>query len=77
MTITPSWRAGRPLAVGAAGSARAADFPSRPMNWIVPFPPGGSNDIFARPIAAFVGQRLQRAGGGREPRRRRRHASAA
>jgi tripartite-type tricarboxylate transporter receptor subunit TctC len=24
----------------------------------VPFPPGGSNDTFARPIAAFVGQRL-------------------
>ncbi len=46
------------LASGATGLARAADFPSRPMNWIVPFPPGGSNDIFARPIAAFVGQRL-------------------
>ena len=46
------------LATGTAGLARAADFPSRPMNWIVPFPPGGSNDIFARPIAAFVGQRL-------------------
>ena len=28
------------------------------MNWIVPFPPGGSNAIFARPIAAFVGNRL-------------------
>jgi tripartite-type tricarboxylate transporter receptor subunit TctC len=41
-----------------AASARAADFPSRPMNWIVPFPPGGSNDIFARPIAAFVGHQL-------------------
>jgi tripartite-type tricarboxylate transporter receptor subunit TctC len=46
------------LAAGMPGTARAADFPSRPMNWIVPFPPGGSNDIFARPIAAFVGQRL-------------------
>lgn len=46
------------LASGTAAPARAADFPSRPMNWIVPFPPGGSNDIFARPIAAFVGHRL-------------------
>ena len=46
------------LAAGSSGLARAADFPARPMNWIVPFPPGGSNDIFARPIAAFVGQRL-------------------
>ena len=53
-----SWRAGRRLLAGVTGSARAADFPSRPMNWIVPFPPGGSNDIFARPIAAFVGHRL-------------------
>ncbi len=46
------------LALGVAASARAADFPPRPMNWIVPFPPGGSNDIFARPVAAFVGQKL-------------------
>jgi tripartite-type tricarboxylate transporter receptor subunit TctC len=49
---------GGAFAVGVAASVRAADFPSRPMNWIVPFPPGGSNDIFARPIAAFVGHRL-------------------
>jgi tripartite-type tricarboxylate transporter receptor subunit TctC len=46
------------LAAGPAGLARAADFPSRPMNWIVPFPPGGSNDIFTRPVAAFVGHSL-------------------
>jgi tripartite-type tricarboxylate transporter receptor subunit TctC len=47
------------LAGGLAGSARGADWrPSRAMDWIVPFPPGGSNDIFARPVAAHVGQRL-------------------
>lgn len=46
------------LALGTAGGSFAADFPARPMNWIVPFPPGGSNDIFSRPIAAFVGHRL-------------------
>lgn len=44
--------------LAGASAAHAAGFPSRPMNWIVPFPPGGSNDIFARPVAAFVGQRL-------------------
>ena len=46
------------LAAAAPSMVRAADFPDRPMNWIVPFPPGGSNDIFSRPIAAFVGERL-------------------
>ena len=45
-------------AAGFAGQANAADWPSRALDWIVPFPPGGSNDTFARPIAAFVGQRL-------------------
>jgi tripartite-type tricarboxylate transporter receptor subunit TctC len=58
MTITRRGALAGALLVGVTGSARAADFPSRPMNWIVPFPPGGSNDIFARPIAAFVGDRL-------------------
>lgn len=46
--------------LGMTGLARAADFPARQMNWIVPFPPGGSNDIFTRPVAAFVGERLGR-----------------
>lgn len=51
------------LAAGATASAtgplHAADWqPPRPMNWIVPFPPGGSNDTFARPVAAYVGQRF-------------------
>jgi len=45
------------LAAGAAAPLHAADWqPPRAMNWIVPFPPGGSNDTFARPVAAHVGQ---------------------
>ncbi len=42
----------------AAGIARGADWPTRPVSWIVPFPPGGGSDLFARPIAAHVGDRL-------------------
>ena len=37
----------------AARPAQAADapFPNRPLTLIVPYPPGGSNDVFARLIA--------------------------
>ena len=35
-------------------SAMAQDFPNKPIRLIVPFPPGGPNDIIAR----VVGQRM-------------------
>src|SRR6202795_5415085 len=35
-------------------SVAAQDFPSKPIKVIVPFPPGGPNDIIAR----LVGQRM-------------------
>jgi len=47
------------LAAASAGAvARAADWPARPVAWIVPFPPGGGSDMFARPVAARVGDLL-------------------
>jgi tripartite-type tricarboxylate transporter receptor subunit TctC len=39
-------------------SALAQDFPARPLRMIVPFPPGGSNDIVGRMVAAQLGERL-------------------
>ncbi len=39
---------------GTASPARATDWPTRAVSWIVPFPAGGGSDMFARPIAARV-----------------------
>ena len=41
-------------AIAAIGSAAAADYPTRPVKWVVGYPPGGSTDIIAR----LIGQRL-------------------
>ena len=35
-----------------SGACAAQGFPSKPLRWIVPFPPGGSTDGFSRPLAA-------------------------
>jgi tripartite-type tricarboxylate transporter receptor subunit TctC len=42
----------------AAQSAQAQNWPAKPLRWIVPYPPGGSTDIAARPLAERVGQAL-------------------
>ena len=41
-------------AARSADNGAAADFPSRPIHFVVPYPPGGGNDLFAR----IVGQRI-------------------
>jgi tripartite-type tricarboxylate transporter receptor subunit TctC len=46
------------LAVFANLGASAADYPSRPIRWIVAFPAGGGNDVIARIIAGPLSQRL-------------------
>ncbi len=38
----------------------AGDYPSRPIRMIVPFPPGGSNDIMGRYFANYLTERLAR-----------------
>jgi len=37
-------------------------WPSKPIRWLVPFPPGGSTDIATRPLADAVGQALAQPG---------------
>jgi tripartite-type tricarboxylate transporter receptor subunit TctC len=46
------------VSVGGPAAARAADWPSRPIHFIVPFPPGSSSDIVARVVAQALGQKL-------------------
>ena len=41
-----------------ASIATGQSYPARPVRLIIPFPPGGSNDIVGRMIAAQLGERL-------------------
>jgi tripartite-type tricarboxylate transporter receptor subunit TctC len=46
------------MPVPLAMPALAQGWPSRPISIVVPFPPGGSNDLLARPLAAKLQQAL-------------------
>src|SRR3954469_14418559 len=52
-------------------AAAAQPYPTRPVKMVIPFPPGGSNDVVGRVVAAQLSERLgqsvvveNRGGGG-------------
>ena len=45
----------------ASSLALAQAYPAKPVRLIIPFPPGGSNDVVGRAIAAQLGERLGHA----------------
>jgi tripartite-type tricarboxylate transporter receptor subunit TctC len=38
--------------------ARAADYPTRPVKWVVPYPPAGTTDVLARIIAQWLTEHM-------------------
>ena len=45
-------------AIASIGSAAALDYPTRPVKWVVGYPPGGATDIIARLIGQRMSERL-------------------
>jgi tripartite-type tricarboxylate transporter receptor subunit TctC len=41
-----------------AAPVAAAGYPDRPIRWVIPFPPGGSNDILGRLLGAKLTDRI-------------------
>ena len=49
----------RALLIGSlAGPAAAQGYPAKPVKLIIPFPPGGSNDVVGRVVALQLSERL-------------------
>jgi tripartite-type tricarboxylate transporter receptor subunit TctC len=44
--------------VALAGPARAADYPTRPVKWVVPYPPAGTTDVLARIVAQWLTEKM-------------------
>jgi len=41
-----------------ATTAIAADYPTRPIKWVVAYPPGGTTDVLARLMAGYLSEKL-------------------
>ena len=50
--------AAAPGALAQAASTGPGSWPSRPIRWIVPFPPGGPSDLVSRVVASKLSERV-------------------
>ena len=46
------------LLLALSTAVAAQDYPTKPVRLIIPFPPGGSNDVVGRLIATHLSERL-------------------
>jgi tripartite-type tricarboxylate transporter receptor subunit TctC len=46
------------LACTLGGTAHAQDYPTKPIKWVVPYPPAGTTDVLARILAQWLTEKL-------------------
>lgn len=58
--MRPGWSrlAALCLALVLPAAALAQDYPSRPIRWIVPYPPGGTTDVLARIMGDYLSRKM-------------------
>jgi tripartite-type tricarboxylate transporter receptor subunit TctC len=42
----------------AVSAAQAVDYPTHPVKWVVPYPPGGTTDTLARIVAQWLSEKM-------------------
>lgn len=52
------WVASALVVPQVAAQKPAGDFPNKPIRWIIPFPPGGSNDVLGRYLGIKLTERV-------------------
>ena len=46
------------VCLAAVGAAQAADYPTKPVKWVVPYTPAGTTDVLARLVAQWLTEHM-------------------
>jgi tripartite-type tricarboxylate transporter receptor subunit TctC len=46
------------IGTSVLSNAHAADYPVKPVRWVVPYPPGGTTDVLARIVAQWLTEKM-------------------